>query len=336
MNANNTQSETQNMHEIKDSANSDAFSTAKRALEVSDNLPSAKTPKLNQHESPRILRLVDFKLSKVTAMFDKLYAKCDTTEQILKKLDGKMSEVSGEINALNSRVAILEKSVPAMNALKNEVDIVKPEVKELKTYVSSLSARVQALENIAVASDLRLHGVPIQKDENLMLIFQTICKSINIAPPAVRKIYRMPASTGAKTNSTGAKTNTDPAIIIKLFSPDDRMLIIKSVALFKKSSKGLLLLRHAGFDSNQPIYFNECLSKANHRILTAAIRYKKQKKLSAVFSMRGNVFVKKIDDTEALKITSAQMLDEICLAVRVCNNNSSSDLFRGQLETENA
>jgi len=87
-----------------------------------------------------------------------------------------------------------------------------------------------------------------------------------------------------------------------------------------------LCLKHAGFESNAPIYINECLTKANQALLKAAIAHKKHDRVTSAFSFRGSIFVKKTKEGNATKIESIQELDSIAMsAVAIVASTNSQN-----------
>jgi len=152
----------------------------KRTLEHNDNQPDAKTPKLHQYDSPRILSIVDYNLSKFTKMIDALFTKMDTSESLLRNLNSKLSEVSDDVAVLRSKVATLEAIIPEVKTVQQEVSLIKPEINEIKGEVETLKDKVRYYENVAVAGDLLLQGIPALKDEKKGIKNQTSHRAISL------------------------------------------------------------------------------------------------------------------------------------------------------------
>lgn len=280
------------------------------------------TPRTTDKESSsRIIELMGKRFAKqaedMAAQFAKqnevIAAQIQSSEnKVLGELGEKLAEMRRELHTITERVVKLESAVSDIDHLKSEVGMLK--------------AQLAKQENLAVACDLRLHGIPFTVNENLFDIFAQICTTINISPPVVKNIFRL---------NNG--NNKDGIIIIKFATPYIKNFILKSISNFRRSNNDLLRLRHAGFNSDTPIYVNECLTKANHVVLQAAIGLKKKRQLSAAFTLRGLVHIKRTENETATRIESIEQLHSFIASTAVGqqNNNNGNSLFRSSLSTEN-
>ena len=229
-----------------------------RDLQHDDSLN--KTPKLSEYESPRLWQLMDQKLARQTdvilAQIESKFNKhlVEFENKILAKLDA----VQAGLNAVTNRVSALENKIP-------QIDQIMAEVEFLKT-------KLHQQENSTVASDVRITGIPIYENEDLSVMFDTICKSIQHKTPGVKQVFRI-----------HNRIQQNSIVIVKLESPFAKGQLLKAIAKYRRTHNTILRLSNAGFDSNSPIYVNECLSKLNHQIFVAAYNYKKQKRLISVF-----------------------------------------------------
>lgn len=284
---------------------------SKRHRELSANSPLPKTPRLSDYgNTPKLLQLLDQRFAKQS---DDIAAKILQSEQhILSTLDGRITDLQRDLGAITQRVERLE--------------LIASDVVALKADVASLKAQLAKQDNIAVACDMRLHGVPVNSDENLLEIFNTLCKTLNIEPPVCKTITRLKNNNNAQNKSSFI----DAPIIIKLTTPQDKNFMMRTIAEFRNTTKDLLRLHHLGFQSAVPIYINECLSKENHTILKKAITYKKHKQVHAAFTRRGLVYVRRSHNDVPVCINSHRMLEQlICAEGRVVQNSGrDSEFFR--------
>lgn len=283
---------------------------SKRPREEGDSTAHPDTPKSSIFggDTATMMSYFDNKLTKQTELL---------TERVTELFTMKIHETEGkiltEINKINNRVDEIAKRV-------TQLESTLPEVVALKDEVNYLKKIVLKQENFAVASDLRLHGIPHIEKENLHEVFNNICKTIEMEPPILKNIYRV--KNRAKPNRNTLKV--DPPIAIKLINHNDKNEVLKKISLFKRKVNGLLLLKHAGIESDVPIYMNELLSHSNHNILKAALAYKKKNKIHAVFTIRGLIYIKKSKDGSAICIESLEALNKFCQQ----ENHNINDLFR--------
>lgn len=277
----------------------------KRKREDGVNSVHPETPITSFYEgdTDKMMLFFDKKLSRQTELL---------TELITMKLNDSEGKIVAEIIKLNNRVDDISKRV-------SELESTLPDIIALKDEVNSLKKIVAKQENFAVACDLRLHGIPYKEKENLHNVFNEICKTIEMEPPIVKSIYRLKKRSKPNEKSS----NVDPPIAIKLSNHNEKNAVLKNISLFKRKINDLLRLKHAGIVSDAPIYMNELLSYSNHNILKVALGYKKKKKIHAVFTVRGLIYLKKSKDGSAICVESLEALHTLCLHEDRSSNNLS-------------
>lgn len=128
--------------------------------------------------------------------------------------------------------------------------------------------------------------------------------TLNIRTPTVKSVYRV--------NNTGSNRGSpDSVIMVNLTTPFDKNFILKNIAMFRKSNKSNLILKHAGIDSEQPFYVNENLTNHNYKIFQNALKLKKQKHLYSVFTLRGLVYVKRNSNDPPTLIENIDQLTQL-------------------------
>lgn len=154
---------------------------------------------------------------------------------------------------------------------------------------------IRKQDNAAVASELRITGVPQLQHEDLYELFKNLCTTVNIQPLPIKSIFRV----GNRNNGK----NLDSTIMIKLFSPYDKNFLLRSINEFKKFIKTNLKLSHIGINNDDKNFFvNENLTKANYLIFKHATQLRSQNKLKSVFTRRGLVFIKLDSDTDPIHV----------------------------------
>ena len=179
----------------------------------------------------------------------------------------------------------------------------------VKNIVQVLKERVAMLENIGVASEIRINGIPAYENENLQDIFFSICSTIGITPPSIMNIFRIKLK-----NFIPPK---DGAIIVQLVSPNIRSYMMRAAAKYRRKNT-VLRLHNIGFQLNEPIYkyIYENLTKNNNIIMRAASKYKRDNLIATALSQQGKVFVKRLQQDTPIRMCSLTMLDEFVSGFR--------------------
>lgn len=262
------------------------MSNLRRGLVSTPNLKKTygeNTPISSKNQSPKIIQLIEQKLMKQTEI---LTAKIDEAiKNAMTEFENKLQNVTKNLHEITMRVDKIEESVPTINNLRSEISVLK---QQLNRY-----------ENSNVSCNLRLCGIPSYENENLFDLFSCLCNSLKINTPDVMSIQRM--------RNFNNKSN-DGVVLVKLFSPVNKNFVLKTISTFKRENKTQLSLNMCGFDSAKPFFVNEDLTRNNYQIFQAAMKLKKQRKVSAVFTLRGLVHVKQTDGDRGIRIESAEEL----------------------------
>lgn len=254
-------------------------------------------------EGTAILQLINQRFDEQAGVIAAKVSECE--ERILAALNAKLDGMSMDLERLSQRVQKLEEGAA--------------DAQLLKTQLATLEAKLSAQTNASVATELRLHGVPLAEGEQLRSIFNTLCFSLDVAPtPRLRDIFRVRQS---------AVSTADPTIIIRLESAHDKVNLLRAAANLRRNSKQQLSLQLLGFETRGvvPIYLNEQLTKENYNIFKEAIRMKKQKQLFAVFCRRSLVHIKLTERGDVICLESALQLSQLRAK---SSTPASHDLFR--------
>lgn len=268
------------------------FSTPKTKTTNMDD-----TPISSHNKSPKILQLIEAKFSKQNEIMRATIIECVKTsvDEAVRAIEDKISILSVRVEELNDKINIIE------NKNEQKQQIVQNMQSELKILKKQLSQQ----ENLKVSCNFRLCGVPFLKNEHLPTILQNLCTSLNVMPPNFKSIQRL------KQNKNNPATTNDGVILVKLFSPQERNNILKAANVFKRENKTPLPLRLIGFDTDVPFFINEDLTNANYKILKEAISIKKKKQISAAFTLRGLVYVKRFDAATPICVESVDYLNNL-------------------------
>ncbi|XP_070075754.1 uncharacterized protein [Drosophila takahashii] len=254
----------------------------------------------------------------------------ESEARVLSNLQKKFQAMATEIHSLTQRVTQLENEVKKVDELQQRVTELASQlaangpssglVDELKQQVVDLDARLvakcNAEEDAAVASNLRWHGVPQVEGENLKTLFHKLCFSLQLTPPpVVKSIFRVrPRQSG--------QSFVDPIIIVKLENVRGKVELLRAIGAYRRDKKVQLSLQLIGFESPALMFMNEQLTKYNYEIFKEAMRLKKHKQLTAVFTRRGVVHVKLSEGGEPRYIQSSLELSELTNDVGGAHRNS--------------
>lgn len=239
-----------------------------------------------------ITALLEKHSAKIQESIDDMKAQLQATEhRLLNEIDKRVCDLQQELVDLNNRVSKVE-------TVAEEYEVLKREIRELK--IQSLRQ-----ENSLVACDVRINGIPYNKDENLAEIFSGISNVLKIETPSLKSLFRLQNKNNTKTHNS-----TDGVIMAKFLSPYDKNFFLKSYSKYKKQTKTNLKLKDIGFDSYNTVYINENLSNTNYRILQEAVLLKKQKYIHSAYTFRGLVYVKKNTISQPLCIEHVDILKQ--------------------------
>lgn len=216
----------------------------------------------------------------------------ESETRILSEIDTKINSVKTEINSITERVNRLEKK--------------SSETVQLKDEILDLKRKLLKQENSVVAGGIRIRGIPYRDNENLINIFSNICNSLKIVTPQIENIYRL--NKIYKENKPYSPT--DEVIVAKLQSPYDKNFLLRTIANYRRKNETSLRQKHAGYDSDEPIYVNENLTPHNHKIFQAALKLKKDGLIKATFTDRGLIYIRKHDSEEPVFIEFIDQLKQ--------------------------
>ncbi|KAL1396538.1 hypothetical protein pipiens_002661, partial [Culex pipiens pipiens] len=188
-------------------------------------------------------------------------------ETIKTDLEGKLEAVSKDITSLRSDCATKFLQTDAnVDALNDRLDGVS-----------------HAIDSLERCDDLIVSGVPFVEGEDLPAYFTAMLKHVGLdgsVPPSVdiRRLY------------SRSPNGSDGSFIKIQFA----LRNARDDFYYAYLGKHDLKLCHLGIDSTRRVYVNESLTDAARKVRAAAIRLKKDGKLSSVYTKRGVVHDSKV------------------------------------------
>lgn len=165
-----------------------------------------------------------------------------------------------------------------------------------KCHVDYLTNIVENNERVAKLNDVILKGIPLNRKESLVTIFDQISLAIGFEAKcsAVNIIIRL---------KNGSHQIVSP-ILVKFVSA-----ILKRDFMTKYYAHRDLKLSAIGLDSEDRIYASDNLTKRNFKIQMEAVKLLKDKKISKIHTRSGLVHVKFSGADEFSKILSLEELN---------------------------
>lgn len=229
-----------------------------------------------------------------TSIIDELTERVKECEE---RLMQRFGELKDELTSLRTAMNNMEVRVEQAEAQIVENEHLKKEIVLLKTEVNECL-------NQTLSTDIIVNGLPYADNENIEHIFAKICESLGLPELKTRSAFRVKSRNNSKTAS----------VIVKLVSSADRPTLFKSVARFCKSKNRPLLLKDAGFDADGKIHMHECLTNNNREVLRFAMQLRREKKLTAAFSIRGHVYIRVRPQCKAVKVISINNIKNVVAA----------------------
>lgn len=205
-------------------------------------------------------------------------------ETIKTDLEGKLEAVSKDITSLRSDCATKFLQTDAnVDALNDRLDGVS-----------------HAIDSLERCDDLIVSGVPFVEGEDLPAYFTAMLKHVGLdgsVPPSVdiRRLY------------SRSPNGSDGSFIKIQFA----LRNARDDFYYAYLGKHDLKLCHLGIDSTRRVYVNESLTDAARKVRAAAIRLKKDGKLSSVYTKRGVVHVKKLPNANPVAVLSENQLRQL-------------------------
>jgi len=157
------------------------------------------------------------------------------------------------------------------------------ELTTLRQRVEEIEAKLAAQQMANQACDLRVHGIPFIEGENLRVLHNQLCFSLKLAPPPkIKVLFRARKS---------QISSVDPVVII-MENQHEKITLLRCIRAYCRAAKKQLSLHMIGFDSQAALYVNGQLLREHYVIFKEAMKLKKRRLLSAVFTRRGLVHVR--------------------------------------------
>lgn len=211
-------------------------------------------------------------------------------------------------NVIYKKLREMEKSLEFMSAqfeqIRNENKEIKQimkenekENKELKERINTLETLMEQIEKENIKNNIIINGIDIQgKQENTTEVVNNILKKLNIIPEGkIEKCYRK--------NQQQEKS----PIVVKLKNEETKIEILKTRKTIGEITTKDCLLKGKG----SQIYINEQLTNKINNIFFHTRELKKNKKIAFAWTRDGNIYAKKTETSQKVKIKSMEDLQDL-------------------------
>ncbi|KAJ2939084.1 hypothetical protein O0L34_g10274 [Tuta absoluta] len=179
---------------------------------------------------------------------------------------------------------------------------------KIQSELNELRSRFGAVEKISRDRNIELQAVPEKGKENVVGVFQNLCKALNVEVPdrdihACRRVAKLDPSSDRPRN-----------ILITLSSPRQRDVVLSAAHRFNKANpREMLNTFHLGMTGGETtrIYLSEHLSPQCKRLHAAARKFRKNMNYKYCWVTNGNVYLRKNDNYEAIRVKDLAVLTKL-------------------------
>ncbi|XP_044755110.1 uncharacterized protein LOC123314062 [Coccinella septempunctata] len=165
--------------------------------------------------------------------------------------------------------------------------------KSLQLEVSEIKKILNEREQRDLESTLIVHGVPRENDENVQDIVENLVTKLEVEIQGkVLSAYRVGKTTGRAA-----------PIRISMENKSDKINMIKSCNKIKLTAKAL------GYKSDEKIFLNHDLTKANRQLYKEARDFKYRNGYKYLWIKEGNIFLRKDDNSKILLVRDSNDLE---------------------------
>lgn len=189
-----------------------------------------------------------------------------------------------------------------ITSVLNSIETLFQENANLKKTVNNLTNKLQALEQQEFDNDVEIHGVPYEKEENILNLLGKMSEviSFNFKEEMIGNCFRY------KFN------NMDPAkptgIVVRFLRKLDKIKFIDC-----RRKKRNLNSRDLGFQGGdgRVVYVNDRLTRERRNLLMAARDVKKAKNYTFLWVRNGRIFLRKNEGDRYVIVNDVSDLDKL-------------------------
>ena len=210
----------------------------------------------------------------------------------------KLNELQGNIEEIRNEMLNYKNLAEKLTAENKKIS---DENKSLKTRLEYIEENINYNKEQHLKNNLLIYGIPRCENENTDVIIQEITKhlGVNIQPGEIISTYRK----ALKNNPSGI-----PAPIIIKFNNNKIKSEIMTARRKKNLNTEILKIQNI---TKRPIYINEQLTQLKQNIYKNARELKKSHNCKYVWTKNGDIFIRKTDNSQIIKIKSITQINDI-------------------------
>lgn len=267
--------------------------------------------------NPPAFALADF-AAQLKKLGEQMQAMTDQQSALSKKIDSSSQTVT---EAIDQKIEELQADLHSefsgrLSQVEEDTKVLTRQGEELEDKCSDLAARVEVLtdqndrcqarcseladklEFCEREADVIVRGVPLVRGENCFVYYQKIAGAIGFSPTEP-----LPKVDAFRLGRKKPGAAVDPPILLRFHDKYEKS------EFFKRYLRKLnLKISDVGFDGDSRIFLGENLTQQRRNIFVAAMEMKKAKKLFAVKTKFGAVFVQR---TEGGAVVPIRHLSEL-------------------------
>ncbi|XP_039295346.1 uncharacterized protein LOC120353910 [Nilaparvata lugens] len=238
--------------------------------------------------------------------------RCTPCSQLRRKInelkeDVKRVETSPgtSLNSCHEELAETKKIVQdqkeEITKLVETINELRGENNGLRKQIADLQLRVDEAEQYSRRNTIEIHGVPVQKGENVVTIVKDIGRSLGfpVNDSMIDACHRLRSKVGSGRH---------PGIIVRMVRRLDAEELLQ-----KRRVKRNFNTHDIGLTAKpaEPVYLNECLSPARHTLFSAARKVKNEKNYSYLWVRGGKIFLRKEQGLSVITVTKMEDLEKL-------------------------
>lgn len=271
------------------------------------NFGKSASPETSQHAKKPALTMSTITIDDIQKILDSHNNKI--AETIKTTVHSELMSFGEQLKTeINSKIAEVNVKIDAVQA---NVNVQRDQLSTIQSSVNNCIMRITINEDdcnrIGKLNELKIKGIPHKDGENLQTIFESIAKQVGYdlaIPNNVPELNRMQTRSNKENVPIPA-----PTIIVKFVAQHIRD---KFYGMYlSRIIKQPLMTEHIDLPQGSRIIIGEMLTASNQNLFVAAMKLKREKKLTTVFTKNGLVTIKKSAVSKPTTIRSSRDLDEI-------------------------
>ncbi|KAL4703104.1 hypothetical protein ACJJTC_018141 [Scirpophaga incertulas] len=224
------------------------------------------------------------------------------------------NEIKKELTAVRELQNCVEYLSAEYDRMKSELQTSQEKISSLGKVNSSLSDklndltnRLNLIEQHSRETNIEISGIPENKSENLVSVFQQLCNTVSIS------VLDTDVLASTRIRKLKEDTERPRSVIIKLQNTEKRDEILAAVSRYnRKNQNDKLNTSNLGYGGQKlPIYVSEHLSPYNKALHASTRKVAREKAYKFVWIRNGRIFVRKDDQASAKLIKCYDSLSNL-------------------------